>query len=140
MSSALLATFTLAGHRFGVPVQAVQEVLRAQQLTPVPLAPPTIGGLMNLRGQVVTTIDLRRRIGLPAREDGVPAMNVVVRTDDGPVSLLVDDIGEVVPAPDDAFEPPPDTVTGVARELITGAYKLDGALLLALDVRRAVAA
>ena len=138
MSTSQLSTFHVGRYAFGIEVKSVQEVIRYQPMTRVPLAPPSVGGLINLRGQVITAIDLRHRLGLPARADGVLPMNVVVRTADGAVSLLVDRIGEVVHADSDDFEAPPETVTGPGRELILGAYKLDGALLLALDVPRAV--
>lgn len=131
-------TFTLDGHLFGVEVESVQEVIRYQETTRVPNAPAAVGGLINLRGQVITALDLRHRLGLPDRAEGTHPMNVVVRTDDGAVSLLVDQIGEVIQAPLDRFEPPPDTVSAAARALIRGAFKLDGALLLVLDVTRAV--
>ena len=131
-------TFTLDGHLFGVEVETVQEVIRYQETTRVPLAPGAIGGLINLRGQVITALDLRRRLGMAERAEGVLPMNVVVRTEDGAVSLLVDQIGDVIETDPKHFESPPDTVTLAARELIRGAYRLDGALLLALDVPRAV--
>ena len=131
-------TFTLDGHLFGVEVETVQEVLRYQVATRVPLAPSAVGGLINLRGQVITALDLRRRLGMPDRPEGALPMNVVVRTEDGAVSLLVDQIGEVIETSASAFEAPPDTVSPTARELIRGAYKLDDSLLLSLDVPRAV--
>ncbi len=131
-------TFVLDGHLFGVEVETVQEVIRYQEMTRVPLAPGAVGGLINLRGQVITALDLRRRLGMPDRAEGVLPMNVVVRTEEGAVSLLVDQIGDVIETDPAHFEAPPDTVTLAARDLIRGAYKLDGALLLALDVPRAV--
>lgn len=131
-------TFLLAGHHFGVDVTSVQEVIRAQEMTRVPLTPPVVRGLINLRGQIVTALDLRRRLDLPDRPDGDPPVNVVVRTDDGAVSLLVDEIGDVLDVPEAAFERPPETLAGPARDLIRGAYKLDGRLLLILDTDRAV--
>ena len=131
-------TFTLEGFLFGVEVETVQEVLRYQVSTRVPLASPAVGGLINLRGQVITALDLRRRLGMPDRAEDALPMNVVVRTEDGAVSLLVDQIGEVIETDAAHFEAPPDTVTPAARELIRGAYKLDKTLLLALDVPRAV--
>jgi len=133
-----LATFKIGDHLFGIPVGAVQEVIRYQNSTPVPLAPASIGGLINLRGQVVTAIDLRFRLGLGHFGPDDRPMNVVVRSGEGAVSLLVDRIGDVVDTPDDIFEPPPETLSGPGRGLILGAYKLDGQLLLALDVDRAV--
>ena len=131
-------TFTLDGHLFGVEVETVQEVIRYQEMTRVPLAPAAVGGLINLRGQVITALDLRRRLGMADRPEGALPMNVVVRTEEGVVSLLVDQIGDVIETDAACFESPPDTVTQAAKELIRGAYKLDGSLLLALDVPRAV--
>lgn len=131
-------TFYLNGHYFGIDVLHVQEVIRYQEMTRVPLAPAVICGLINLRGQIVTAIDLRRRLDLPDRSDDERPINVVVRTDEGAVSLLVDEIGDVLHVPETAFERPPETLHGPARDLIRGAYKLDGRLLLILDTARAV--
>lgn len=136
MSSSNFCTFQVDQLFLGVDVLQVQEVLKAQQMTPVPLADATVRGLMNLRGQIVTAFDLRRRLGLMDRHDGVPAMNVVVRTPDGPVSLLVDEIGDVLALDSDNFESAPETLQGLPRELIRGAYKLDGRLLMVLDTER----
>lgn len=138
--SAQLATFWLDGDLYGVEVAHVQEVLRAQKLTRVPLAPPAVAGLINLRGQVVTAIELRERLGRPPREEGADSVVIVVRMHGEAVSFLVDGIADVVHVDAGDFEQPPDTLDGPARELIQGAYKLDGRLLLALDVARAVAA
>ncbi|MDY3554193.1 chemotaxis protein CheW [Gemmata sp. JC717] len=135
---AQLCTFLLAGHLFGVDVNHVHEVLLHQPMTPVPLAHPVVRGLINLRGKVVTALDLRRRLELPERPDGLPPMNVVVGTTDGPVSLLVDEIGDILTAPAGAFERAPGTLGGPAGELLHGVYKLDGRLLLVLDTTRAV--
>ena len=126
-------TFYLAGHYFGVDVLKVQEVIRTQEMTRVPLAPPVVRGLINLRGQIVTALDLRRRLELDERPADQLPVNVVVRTDDGAVSLLVDEIGDVLKVPESVFERPPETLTGTARELIRGAYKLNDRLLLLLD-------
>ena len=131
-------TFYLGDQYFGLDVLKVQEIIRYQEMTRVPLAHPVVRGLINLRGQIVTAIDLRRRLDLPDRLDGEPPVNVVVQTDDGAVSLLVDEIGDVLRVPEEAFERPPETLRGTARDLIRGAYKLDGRLLLILDTERAV--
>ncbi|HWR14510.1 MAG TPA: chemotaxis protein CheW [Terriglobales bacterium] len=131
-------TFLLDGLFFGVEVEKVQEVIRHQETTRVPLANRAVGGLINLRGQIVTALDLRRRLELAERDRGVVPMNVVVRSDDGAVSLLVDEIGDVVEVQENEFEPPPDTLQGMAREMIRGAYKLKTRLLLVLDTERAM--
>lgn len=131
-------TFFIDGLFFGVEVLKVQEVIRYQQMTAVPLASRTIEGLINLRGQIVTAIDLRRRLDLPPRGEEHLPMNVVVRSDDGAVSLLVDEIGDVVEIRDDVRERPPETLRGVARELVTGVYKLKERLLLILDTEKTV--
>lgn len=131
-------TFVLDGHYFGVEVRQVQEVIRYQEMTRVPLASPVVSGLINLRGRIVTAIDLRRRLGLPDRPKDKLPMNVVVRTGDDAVSLLVDEIGDVIEVPLDCFEPPPETMRGVARTLVDGAYKLENRLLLVLNTPTAV--
>ncbi|MGN6507568.1 MAG: chemotaxis protein CheW [Tepidisphaeraceae bacterium] len=123
---------------FGVEVRLVQEVIRYQEMTCVPLAPAEIGGLINLRGQIVTAIDLRRRLGLAEREPGRAPMNVVVRTDDGAVSLLVDEIGDVLDVEPQTYEPAPPTLSGVVRDLTNGVHKLKGRLLLLMDTAKAV--
>lgn len=127
-------TFFVGGIHLGIEVLKVQEVLRYQEMTAVPLATEEIQGLINLRGQIVTALDLRKRLGMPPREEGVRPMNVVVRSDsDGAVSLLVDEIGDVMETTTDDFEGPPQTLHGVARDLIQGVYKFDDSLLLVLD-------
>lgn len=131
-------TFVVDGLFFGVPVQQVQEVIRYQELTRVPLAAAEVSGLINLRGQIVTAIDLRRRLGLPPRPAGQRPMNVVIRSEEGAVSLLVDEIGDVQEVDAGLFEPPPPTLHGPARHLIRGAYKLPGRLLLVLETGQAV--
>ncbi|TMQ08460.1 MAG: chemotaxis protein CheW [Deltaproteobacteria bacterium] len=131
-------TFFVHGLFLGFEVTCIQEVIRYQPLTVVPLTSPVIAGLMNLRGQIVTAIDLRHRLGLPPRAPGERPLNVVVRTPDGAVSVLVDEIGDVIEVDSDAFERTPDTLTGDARELIRGVYKLEDRLLLVLDAVRTV--
>lgn len=132
------ATFYLDGLFFGVEVLKVQEVIRYQEMTRVPLAPPVVRGLINLRGQIVTAIDLRRRLRLRERPKDQLPMNVVVRTDDGALSLLVDEIGDVLEIADDQMERAPETVDEHARDLLHGVYKLEGRLLLILDTERTV--
>jgi purine-binding chemotaxis protein CheW len=133
-----LVTFRLDGDLYGVELAHVQEVLRSHRLAPVPLAPPAVAGLINLRGQVVTAIDLRKRLGRPPRPEGSQAVAVVILVGGEVMSLLVDSIADVVAVDPLDFEPPPDTLEGRSRGLILGAYKLEDRLLLALDVHKAV--
>src|SRR2546423_9370899 len=109
-------TFYLDGSYFGLDVLKVQEIIRYQEMTRVPLAPPVVRGLINLRGQIVTALDLRRRLELTDRPPGQLPVNVVVQTDDGAVSLLVDEIGDVLEVPQALFQRPPETLQAVAPE------------------------
>ena len=131
-------TFYLDGLFFGVEVEKVQEVIRFQEMTDIPRAPREVHGLINLRGQIVTAMDLRTRLELTEREQGVKPMNVVIRTVEGPMSLLVDEIADVLEVDEQIFERPPETIKGVARQLIRGIYKLEGCLLLILDTETAI--
>jgi len=133
-------TFTLGDHLYGVDVARVQEVLRAQARARVPLAPEVVSGLVNLRGQVVLTIDLRTRLGLAARPGDTEPMMVVAQVDGEPVSMLVDEIGDVLDLGAGTFEAPPETLPAALRGLVVGAHKLTDRLLLVLDVDEAVAA
>jgi purine-binding chemotaxis protein CheW len=129
-------TFYLGDRFFGVEVERVQEVFRYQEMTQVPLAPSVVRGLINLRGQIITAIDLRRRLGMKEISNDQKPMNIVVKTDDDVVSLLVDRIGDVLEVGDEALEPPPETLGEVARKLIPGVYKLNGVLLLTIDTEK----
>ena len=133
------STFFLDGLYLGVEVLKVQELIRYQEMTRVPLAPSMVRGLINLRGQIVTAIDLRCRFDMPERPADAVPMNVVVRTDDGAISLLVDEIGDVVEVQEEQFERSPETLKGRATDLVTGVYKMQERLLLVLDVEKAIA-
>ena len=131
--TAQYCTFWAAGNYFGVHVRDVQEVLRYQEMSAAPCAPGAVYGLINLRGQIVTAIDLRARLGLaPRPEDALP-MNVVVRSRGEVVSLLVDDIGDVIDTGDIRVEPTPPTVPACIRDAVTGVIPLPEAILLLLD-------
>jgi purine-binding chemotaxis protein CheW len=130
-------TFYLEHLLFGVELRGVQEVIRHLEITQVPLAPAVVRGLINLRGQIVTAVDLRRRLALPPLAAGLLPMNLVVGSEDGAVSLLVDEIGDVAEVEESTFERPPETLTGPVRAMILGVYKLDGRLLHVLDTERA---
>ena len=130
-------TFYLDELLFGVDLRSVQEVIRFLRMTRVPLAAEVVSGLINLRGQIVTAVDLRRRLGLQARAEETLPMNVVVRSTDGAVSLLVDEIGDVVEVEESTFEPPPETLLGALRTMILGVHKLNDRLMHVLDVEKA---
>jgi purine-binding chemotaxis protein CheW len=136
VASGQFSTFYVGDLFFGVDVLNVQEVLRFQHMTPVPQAPGVIEGLINLRGQIVTAIDMRGRLRLPPRAGDKSPMNIVVRTTGGAVSLLVDEIGDVLDMDPATYERPPENLDPAARELIRGVYKLKGRLLLVLDAER----
>jgi purine-binding chemotaxis protein CheW len=137
-ASGQFSTFFIEDLFFGVDVLDVQEVLRAQQMTPVPQAPDVVEGLINLRGQIVTAIDMRRRLQMPKLSTGQPPMNIVVSTPDGAVSLLVDEIGDVLDMDASNYERPPDNLDPAARELIRGVYKMKDGLMLVLDTEKAI--
>lgn len=137
-TSKQFCTFFLDKLFFGVEVEKVQEAIRYQEMTRVPQASSVIRGLINLRGQIVMAIDLKQRLDLNsgAENENPHPMNVVILTDEAPVSLLVDEIGNVLKVDEDSFERPPETLAGVARELIRGAYKLKDNLLLVLNTEK----
>jgi purine-binding chemotaxis protein CheW len=130
------ATFSVGGLFFGIEVLQVQEVLRYQEMTRVPTAPEVIKGLINLRGQIVTALDMRQRLGLKKRADHETPMNMVVRSDDGAVSLLVDEIGDVLEVSVERHEKVPDNVPRACRDVLGSVCKLNGRLLLVLDTAR----
>jgi purine-binding chemotaxis protein CheW len=130
-------TFYLGKLLFGVQLEKVQEVIRYLEITQIPLAPRVVSGLMNLRGQIVMGIDLRRRLEMADRAEETHPMNVVIRSSDGAVSLLVDEIGDVVEVTEESFERPPETLQGKVREVILGVHKLEKQLMHVLDTEKA---
>lgn len=133
----LLATFWVGQAHLAIDAHHVQEVLVNQPMVRVPRTEPSVRGLINLRGQVVTAIGLADRLGIHQAADHNPPFCVVVRTDDGPVSLLVDSVGGVLNTEDLRCDPPPDTLDEAMQYLVTGVHQLEGDLLLVLDVARA---
>jgi purine-binding chemotaxis protein CheW len=131
-------TFSLADLHLGVPVTRVQEVIRSQVRTRVPLVSPVVNGLINLRGEIVTTLDLRGRLGLPPAGADAESMNVVITADDGAISILVDEIRDVLDVGNVEMDAVPPTLTGPCRDLITGIFKLEDSLLLILDTDKLV--
>ena len=134
-----LSTFHIGKYLFGVDVALVQEIVRLQTITPVPLSSPEIAGLINLRGEVLTAVDVRTRLGLGPADPEREPVNVVVRVDEEPVSLLVDEIGGVLEVSQVPFESTPATVDASVRDLLVGAYTLPDRLLLSLDARKVLA-
>ena len=130
-------TIRLAGQLLGIPVLLVQDVIRLQNMTRVPLAPPWVAGVLNLRGRIVTAIDLRERLGMTRRREGEKAaMSVVVDFKGESYSLIIDAVGEVLSLPDGLYEKNPVTLDLCWREVSDGIYRLDDELLVVLDVRR----
>ena len=133
-------TLRLDGARYGVDVEQVQEVLREAEITPVPLAPRSVAGLLNLRGRIVTALDLRRCLGLPERPPGHHTVNLVVTVADNPVSLLADEVGEVVELSVSEIQPRPETAHGPQAAALSAVATDDHGLLLLLDVARVMTA
>ena len=132
-------TIKLAGQTLGIPVLAVHDVLNAQQITSIPLAPDWVSGVLNLRGRIVTAIDLRRRLGLPPNDTDKQSMSVVVEHNEEPYSLQIDTVGEVLSLDDQLFERNPVTLDQRWRDVSRGIYRLEGELLPILDVDRLLA-
>ncbi len=139
MTTARLCTFTIGNLAIGIDVESIQEIVRGHELTPVPLAAPYVAGLLNLRGQIITAIDARRRLEI---HDAPPAtgerVDVIVRSSTESVSLVVDREGDVVDVDAQSREDIPETVNSTIRSFTTGAYQLEGVLLLVLDTDRAL--
>lgn len=132
----MFVTMTVAGQLFGIPVLKVQDVLGEQTIAHVPLAPPEVLGSLNLRGRIVTAIDARTRLGLPPRGDGDQSMSVVVEHDNELYSLVIDRVGEVLSLPASDFERNPSTLDPRWQEVSDGIYRLEGMLLVVIDVAR----
>jgi purine-binding chemotaxis protein CheW len=132
------STFYLDGLWFGIKVEEIQEVLRYQDITPVPLAPPAILGLINLRGQIITAIDLRRRLGLSELAVSRQSINIVVRGGEDTASFIVDTLGEVVEVGQETLETPPDTIDAASRVLIRGVHKLKDGLMHIVNTEEAM--
>ena len=129
-------TMQIADQWFGIPVLGVQEVLGAQNIARVPLAPPEVAGSLNLRGRIATAVDVRTRLGLAAREEGQTEMSVVVDHHGELYSLVIDSVGEVLSLPIASFERNPPTLESRLREVSNGIYRLEDKLLVVLDVER----
>ena len=129
-------TINIADQRFGIPVLQVQDVLREQTVTKIPLAPPEVAGSLNLRGRIVTAINVRRRLGLPPLENGKPCMSVVVEHQNELYSLIIDSVGDVLSLDGQQFEKSPNTLDPLWREISTGIFQLEDELLIIVDVSK----
>ncbi|MBM3521643.1 MAG: chemotaxis protein CheW [Alphaproteobacteria bacterium] len=129
-------TMMVTDQLFGIPVLSVQDVLGPQRITRIPLAPVEVAGALNLRGRIVTAIDVRQRLGLASREEGKSNMSIVVDQSGELYSLTVDAVGEVLSLPAEAFERNPSTLDPHWREVSAGIYRLEGKLMVVLDVAR----
>ncbi len=132
----ILVTLSVADQLCGIPVTGVRDVLGEQAITRIPLAAPEIAGSLNLRGRIVTAVDLRRRLGLPPLPSGAARMSVVVEHGGDLYALLVDDVVEVMPLPPGAFERNPPTLPPTWATVSAGVYRLESRLLLRLEVAR----
>ncbi len=128
-------TFFLGDELFGVNTLHVQEILTYHKMTPVPCAPEYVKGLLNLRGQILTVVDVRSRLGLEQMENEEDGMNLIVNSHEGPISLFVDNIGNVVTIPTDQMLPPPGTIRGVAVKYIQEVCQLQDSLLIVLNLK-----
>jgi purine-binding chemotaxis protein CheW len=131
-------TFYIEDHYFGIEVLKVQEVLNMQEMTPVPLASPGVAGLINLRGQIVMALDLRSILGFSSRSESRAGMNVVIQSGDGPLSFLVDRIGDVIEVLPESFEICPESLDDRFSSVVDGVYKLQNQLLLVLNIEKIV--
>ena len=133
-----LCTFTVGGELFGLEIEEIREIIRDQPATPVPLAPPAVAGLINLRGQIVPVIELRGCLGLGAADELANAAILIVSAASGFVGLRVDEIGDVLAFSAAEREEPPTNVKGPLRTLLRHVYKRERGLLLALSAERAI--
>jgi purine-binding chemotaxis protein CheW len=129
-------TMRIAGQLFGIPVLQVQDVLGPQRITRIPLAPPEVAGSLNLRGRIVTAIDVRSRLNLETRPQNLREMSIVVEYQQELYSLIVDEVGEVLSLAEDSYERNPATMDNRWREVSSGIHRLDRELLVILDIGR----
>jgi purine-binding chemotaxis protein CheW len=129
-------TFIIKNQLFGIPVLQVQDILTPNKIAAIPLAPPEVKGSINLRGRIVTVIDVRIRLGLEPREEEFDSMGVTVEYDNELYTLLVDDVGDVISVSPDLYEGNPRTLDALWREFASGVYRQEGSLMVVLDVKR----
>jgi purine-binding chemotaxis protein CheW len=133
-------TFIIKDQMFGIPVLQVQDILTPTTIASVPLAPPEVKGSINLRGRIVTVIDVRVRLGLEKREDTNESMGVTIEHQHELYTLLVDKVGDVIGLSNDLYESNPGTLDSLWREFASGVFRLEGKLMVILDVERLLGA
>ncbi|MBL6932570.1 MAG: chemotaxis protein CheW [Rhodospirillales bacterium] len=133
-------TFTIKDQMFGIPVLKVQDILTPTTIASVPLAPPEVKGSINLRGRIVTVIDVRVRLGLEKREDATESMGVTIEHNHELYTLLVDKVGDVIGLSQEFHESNPGTLDSLWREFASGVFRLEGNLMVILDVERLLGA
>lgn len=131
-----LCGFKIMDGQYAIPVLEVQEVVKPQKVTSVPLGPEYVDGLINLRGQIVTAINLRVLFGLPRKDDPEEYMNIIVRWGDGLYALVVDEIMDVMDVENSSFEDTPDTIDEHLKSYIRGVFKLEDNLLTLLSLEK----
>ena len=131
----MYVTMRIEDQLFGIPVKNVRDVLRRQKITEIPLSATEVSGSLNLRGRIVTVINLRRRLRLTETENDDKGMFVVVEYKGELFSLMVDSVGEVMTVPSHAIEKTPANLGGAWKEVTTGIYKMSGELLVIIDVQ-----
>jgi purine-binding chemotaxis protein CheW len=131
-----LISFTVGAEEYGLELLRVKEVIRMRQITWLPKAPSCVKGIINLRGDVIPIVDLRERFGLPAQDHTSMTRVIVVEVEGRPVGVVVDSASQVVRVPADQFDPPPPVMGAGSAEFITAVGKMDGKLVIMIDVDR----
>lgn len=133
-----LLTFILDGQLFGIPVQYIRDIFKSTSITRIPMTKPEVAGVVNLRGHIVTSINLRYTLGLEVAEDKDVNMNIAVDISDEMYSFIIDKVSEVLTLPKKDLEDNPATMDGNLKDLSLGIYKLQGQLLIVLDVKKLI--
>jgi purine-binding chemotaxis protein CheW len=138
MSTSQFSTFLVDGRLYGINIKMVQEITKSMQITGVPLAPNYIKGLINLRGQIATAVGLRDLFEIPTAIENQEKINVVCKCDSYLLSLVVDEVGDVLELDDGLFELTPETVSPQVSKFMFGVYKLPSNLLSVIDIQKVI--
>jgi purine-binding chemotaxis protein CheW len=138
MNANQFSTFWVDGRLYGVSIKMVQEITKSMPMTPIPLAPDYIKGLINLRGQIATAVGLRELFKLQKPQDNQGKINVVCKIESYLLSLVIDEVGDVLELEDNLFEPTPETVSHSVSQFMVGVYKLPNNLLSVIDIQKII--